>query len=198
MNTRTENTQLRLTTRTECVDGSFHMSYSGYCDSKLFSKICFSTTITVSQAVKQRCWIENQTEQRVSQEYVFHVNQEYLPLCRFFAYVSSLGALETFSTREEGGQFFEVLHEITDRETHTKAKAKIQYNNRIKHTFKVTTGWQTRAEFDRSADFFRSDQRFIIEDGELKPIIITTKKAGERLPRKHLQQTVFEYQYAED
>lgn len=196
INTRAENLQLRLKKTIELLDGSSLVSYSGFCNSALLAKICFDVSLEDPNTQQVTCSLEDQDGKRVSEEFVFFVNHEYLPECRFFAYVSSLGALETFSTRGEGAQFYDIISETVENGNTWDSKVQIQFNNRLKRTFKVSTGLQNKRSYEGLADFFLSEKKYVIEKNKLVPIIVTSKKAGNTSDWQRVHICTFEFQYA--
>lgn len=196
VNTRANNKQLRLKKTIEYLDGTSNVCYSTFCDASLFAKICFEVSLEARNITQVLCHLENQDNARASEDFTLFVNHEHFHKCRFFAYISGLGSLETFSTRGEGMQFYDIVNEASESERMWGSKVQIHYNNRLKRTFKVSTGLQEKNEYKQLAEFFLSEKKYIIEHSSLVPIIVVSKKAGNTSDWQRVHMTTFEFQYA--
>lgn len=120
----------------------------------------------------------------LSEVYRYVLNYDFQPYTRYFAYVNSLGCLDTLATFGKGSR--ELARFTEQAERYLAANYEVQdgqfadYNVGVQQQFEVTTGFRSEAELEGWTDFYRSAQRFRLTPGNgtparALPIGITSK-----------------------
>jgi hypothetical protein len=115
----------------------------------------------------------------LSAPYRYVLNGNYQPYTRYFAYVSSLGVIETLTTFGKGSaeltRFFEQANRFTSAFYDVAHGQFIDYDVSIQEQIEVATGFRKKIDLQHLNDFYRSSQRFHLIDGKALPISITSK-----------------------
>jgi len=146
-------------------------------------------------------WLENQSNTRISDEFVFDVDETYYEFERIFFYRNSFGVFDSIRTTGKRESNLEY-----DRETATLSDDVVEdpYNApvsaiRILETqvFSASTGWVTLTALDLLRDFFLSKEIYEISSKGTFKCIITTKKTKSMLKDGEYNYSVdFEYSRA--
>jgi hypothetical protein len=115
----------------------------------------------------------------LSAPYRYILNGNYEPYTRYFAYVSSLGVIETMATFGKGSteltRFFEQANRFTPAFYDVPYGQFIDYDVSIQEQIEVSTGFRKKIDLQHQNDFYRSAQRFHLIDGKALPISIVSK-----------------------
>lgn len=146
-------------------------------------------------------WLENQLNTRISDEFVFDVDETHYEFERIFFYRNSFGVFDSIRTTGKRESNLEY-----DRETATLSDDVVEdpYNApvsaiRILETqvFSASTGWVTLTALDLLRDFFLSKEIYEISSKGTFKCIITTKKTKSMLKDGEYNYSVdFEYSRA--
>jgi len=99
------------------------------------------------------------------------------------------------ATLSEPVQQIQVLSQSSQAESHAGPMQQ-QYHLQLQRTLQVSTYWQSAQEFHHMEAFFTAEKKYVVENNELVPIVLVTKKLGVRCRWQSLFATQFEYQYA--
>ncbi|MCX6216493.1 hypothetical protein [Spirosoma sp.] len=135
----------------------------------------------------------------LSAEYRFILNYDYQPHTRYFAYLTSLGVVDTLATFGKGSselaRFYEqaevylpALYELADGQF-------TDYGISLQRSVEVTTGFRSQTELRRWDDFYRSPKQFRLVDAQALPVGITAKSIKENKDGDTQFAHRFEYVY---
>lgn len=139
-----------------------------------------------------------------SEVYRYVLDGRYSPYTRYFAYLSSLGCLETLATYGKGSSELTRFSEQAER--HLPAQYDVQdgqfvdYNISLQQQVEVATGFWPQSVLRGWTDFYRSPNRFRLKGGQALPIGIVSKsikqaKDGDTL---FAHQFAYTYLYRDD
>lgn len=135
----------------------------------------------------------------LSVAYRFIINYDYQPYTRYFAYLNSLGAVDTLTTFGKGSRelnrFFEqaerylpALYEVVDGQF-------VDYDLSLQQSVEVATGYRSETELRGWNDFYRSPNRFHLVAGKALPLSITSKSIKQAKDGDTLFAHLFQFVY---
>ena len=115
----------------------------------------------------------------LSVAYRFVLNYAYSPYVRYFAYLNSLGCVDTLCTTGKGSEelnrFYEQAERYLAHAYDVQDGQFVDYDLATQQQVEVTTGFWPQAVLQTWNDFYRSPNRFRLQDGRALPISITSK-----------------------
>lgn len=139
-----------------------------------------------------------------STSYRFIYQDNYQPYVRYFAYLNSLGAVDTLTTFGKGSYELQRTYEMAERylpaNYDVQLGQSVPYDLTTQQQIEVATGWKSKAELRLLDDVYRSPYLFLMKTTQALPIGITSKsikqfKDGDTLLAHTFQ---FQFLYKED
>ncbi|QJD79554.1 hypothetical protein [Spirosoma rhododendri] len=135
----------------------------------------------------------------ISPIYRFTLNVQHEPYTRYFAYINSLGALETLATYGKGSRELSLFSESADRYLPAGYDVSggqfVQYDLQVQQQTEVTTGFRRAAELRGWTDFYRSPLKFHLRYAQALPIGVISKSIKQGKDGDTLFAHAFQYQY---
>jgi len=129
------------------------------------------------------CYLVNADDVQLSEKVTYVMDHAYRESARYFLYSSSLGAFDTFLAYGKSTEKYTLEQE--------QAESPLLYNYQVsdgsfrsydvrrQRTYVVNTGWLEKKVFDLLADFYLAEIKFLCLGGQLLPLAVTNKEAGE-------------------
>ncbi|QIP16824.1 hypothetical protein G8759_31365 [Spirosoma aureum] len=134
-----------------------------------------------------------------SAPYRFILNGRYEPYTRYFAYLSSLGAVETLATFGKGSYELNRFYEEAQRYQPAHYDAQLgqyeQYDVAIQQSQEVTTGYRSQADLALWNDFYRSPYLFHMQVLKALPIALVSKSIKQSKDGDNLFAHSFQFVY---
>lgn len=190
-----------------CIYADLHYSDGSEASVKIFSHtplasghIFCAANVSYSQVYnpasgKELLWYDVRTEDPNSYKHRFLVSDSALAKC--FVFRNTLGLFDTVYAlgQVSGSVDGETLTFIGGVRSEVKMETEIW--NGYRERIEVNTGPQeTPGEKMLWEDFFKSDERYVYEDGELRRIVVD--KVNLKLIKRKGSSSTFTYHYAED
>ncbi|RYC69821.1 MULTISPECIES: hypothetical protein [Spirosoma] len=135
----------------------------------------------------------------LSVTYRYVLNYDYQPYTRYFAYLTSLGVVDTLATTGKGSaeltRFYEQAERYLPHAYTVQDGQFVDYNVGLQQQVEVTTGFRPAAELLLWTDFYRSAYRFRLQTGRALPIGILSKSIKQGKDGDTLFAHTFEYTY---
>ncbi len=132
--------------------------------------------------------------------YRYVVDYRYRSFIRHFAYINSLGSLDTLTTYGQGSPELDLFHEQAERHLLPSAYELtdgqfVEYDTAIQQRVEVTSGWRTDAELRLWKDFYRAESRWRLFSAKALPIALISKSIKEKKDDDTNFAHRFEYTY---
>ena len=132
--------------------------------------------------------------------YRYIINGAYRPYTRYFAYLSSLGCIDTLCTYGKGSSELQHFYEQADRflkSGYDVADGQfVNYNESLQDQTEVATGFYPQSVLRGWNDFYRSPLRFRLKNGMALPISILSKSIKQAKDGDSQYAHKFEYAYS--
>lgn len=131
--------------------------------------------------------------------YRFVLNGAYQPYVRYFAYLSSLGCIDTLATYGKGSSELSRFYDQADRYVASGYDVAdgqfVNYNESLQDQVEVATGFYPQSVLRSWNDFYRSPSRFRLKNGVALPISIVSKSIKQAKDGDNQFAHKFEYAY---
>ncbi|QIP14751.1 hypothetical protein G8759_20080 [Spirosoma aureum] len=217
LNTRADRTGVVLEVKLTFADNSVELFYNRYAQqawplgSKItyavgFNQLSIADHISSNETlVEYSVRLSNQNATAYySTSYRFVINSRYEAYTRYFAYLSSLGAVETLATFGKGSYELNRFYEEAQRYQPAHYDAQLgqyeQYDVAIQQSLEVTTGYRPQAELRLWNDFYRSPYLFHMQVLKVLPIALVSKsiKQGKDGANQFAHSFQFVYRWKDD
>lgn len=135
-----------------------------------------------------------------SELYRYVINVAHQPHVRYFAYLNSLGCLETLATYGKGSSELSFFQQTAERYLDAQYEVSdgqfVDYDVSLQQQVEVATGFFSKAVLESWNDFYRSPNRFRLANGQALPISIVSKSIKQAKDGDGLFAHKFEYRYA--
>lgn len=209
LNTRQPYSTLKLKARVEYADGSFQTTYYHTVNTVLmYERITFEVsflglnipTVNTAKGVLSYYISVWGDDAQVSEEYRYIIDYANRESKRYFVYLNSLGAWDSFCAYGEGSgevRFSgERIETYLPRNYDPSQGTLSDVNNTSQRNFTVSTGYQTATQISMLEDFQLSRYKFLYQAGKVIPIILTADPLPTGTDGQNLYSHTFQYQHA--
>ncbi|QIP15698.1 hypothetical protein G8759_25220 [Spirosoma aureum] len=150
--------------------------------------------------VEYSVWLANtDSTAYYSQKYRFILVSSYEPFTRYFAYLNSLGAVDTVTTFGKGSyeltRFYEQANQYLPAHYNAELGQFVQYDVSLQQQIEVATGYRTFTELMGWNDVYRSAYLFHMQATKALPIAIVSKSIKQGKDQDNLYAHTFQFVY---
>jgi hypothetical protein len=163
---------------------------------KLFNPVDFPAR----KVKKYEIWLSNAGGAAISEVRSYVLDDSYKEFYKYFLFWNSWGALESRMFYGKGSVEFDLVQSVAERNSSLPGAisqgTSTVFNSSIQTKFSITTGFiANKSLLYLNREFFISTMKYILSDGKLLPIRVTSKTIGEIEDGNNLFAQKFEYQY---
>lgn len=163
---------------------------------KLFNPVDFPAR----KVKKYEIWLSNAGGAAISEIRSYVLDYGYKEFYKYFLFWNSWGALESRMFYGKGSVEFDLVQSVAERNSSLPGAISLGtstvFNSSIQSKFSITTGFiANKTLLYLNREFFVSTMKYILSDGKLLPIRVTSKTIGEIEDGNNLFAQKFEYQY---